>query len=504
MKIFQSTTQTILLILLFIFSAAAQSNKNYDELDNYIAEAVKDFEIPGLVVGIIKDGNVVFTKGYGYRNIETKAPVTPETIFGLASVSKAFTAASIGILVDEGKLDWDDKVTEHLPWFKLYDPYITSEITVRDLLCHRSGLATYDGDLLWYGTDYDRKEIVRRIRYLPLKNPFRGKYGYQNIMFIAAGLVVEAVSGKSWDEFVKEKIFTPLEMNSTNTSNNYFSKDADWSLPYYNGKVIEMLNYDNAGPAASINSNVDDLTKWIQMWLNNGKYNDKQILSENSVSVITSANMVLPSPANTEKFGTHFRNYGLGWNLWDYSGRKIIEHSGGLPGVHTKVCFVPDDQLGIIILSNQINGLINPLLNKILDFHLNENNIDYAAESFKRIKEREEKEKPEEKENIISSENSLNLPPESYTGIYEDKMYGKAEVVFTNNELVLKFLPAEKLFSTKLEHRHFNTFRIKFTDPFLPEGFVTFDMNSKGEISGFKIDLPNPDFHFYNLNFIKK
>ncbi|MFO7445488.1 MAG: serine hydrolase [Ignavibacteriaceae bacterium] len=492
--------------LFLLFNSILFCQTDYGKLDAYINKAVQDFNIPGLAVGIVKNGQIVFSKGYGLRNTETGDPVTPETIFGLASVSKAFTAACIGILVDEGKINWDDKVTDHLSWFKLHDPYVTRELTVRDLLCHRSGLATFDGDLLWYATDYSREEIVKRISLLPLKNGFREKYGYQNVMYITAGEVIKAVTGKTWDEFVQERIFTPLNMSSSNTSTSEYSSGKNWSFPHIEGKPLRFLDYDNSGPAASINSSVNDLLNWLMMWLNKGKFNDTLILSEAAISVITSPHLVLNSGQGNEIMGTHFRNYGLGWALYDYSGRKIIEHSGGLPGVHTKAAIVPEDSLGIVILSNQINFLINPLLKKILDYHLNDKDVDYAAEALqnfnKYLAETEEKRKKKEESRIKETFPSLLL--KEYAGLYEDKMYGKAEVTFSGSELILTLLPTKELFTSKMEHWHYNTFRIKFADPFLPEGLVTFDFNPDGNISGFKIDLPNPDFHFYNLNFKKK
>ena len=237
--------------LTFSSSSHAQIKRDYTELDKYISKAISDFQVPGVAVGIIKNGEVTFAKGYGYRSTETKEPVDTKTIFGIASCTKAFTAASIGILNDEGMLKWDDEVISHYPEFQLYDPYITRDFRVDDLLCHRSGYETFDGDLLWYGTDYTREEVLKRFRYRKNTYGFRREFGYSNLMFIAAGEMLESVTGESWDDFVKKNIFEPLGMNSTTTTNSGFNADMDIAASHLNGKPVDFINYDNIGPAGS-------------------------------------------------------------------------------------------------------------------------------------------------------------------------------------------------------------------------------------------------------------
>ena len=282
----------LLLIVWVTTSLTALGQVSVKELDAYIAKAVKDYETPGLAIAIIKDGQIVLNKGYGLRDLGKKDSVTANSIFGIASCSKAFTATAVGMLVDDGKLSWDDHVIDILPDFQLHDPYVTRELRVIDLLCHRAGFNTFDGDLLWYGTSYDRDEVVKRIRHLPLKNSLRYKYGYSNVMFITAGEVIEAVSGKSWDAFLKERIFTPLGMENTNTSVKDFASTTERAMPHVKGIVSPDINYDNSGPAASLNSSVNDLTKWMQFWLNGGKVGDQQLLSESSFRKITSSQTV--------------------------------------------------------------------------------------------------------------------------------------------------------------------------------------------------------------------
>ncbi|OGU62935.1 MAG: hypothetical protein A2V66_10040 [Ignavibacteria bacterium RBG_13_36_8] len=497
----------LLLFLIFSFQQTfSQNGFNEEALDQYIKAAVDSLNVPGLAVGIVKDGNVIFAHGYGFRNTLTGDPIDPQTVFTIASCTKAFTAAAIGILVDEGKLNWDDIVTDYLPGFQLYDPYVTKEMRISDLLTHRSGLTTFDGDLLWYGTDYSRKDVVHRIRELPLKNGFRYKYGYQNVMFITAGEVIESVTGKTWDDFLKERIFKSIGMNSTSTTKQELLNTKDKAFPHLNKEPMEFLNYDNCGPAGSINSNVDDLLKWVTMWLNNGKVNDEQIISPASIRMVTSSQTILNGGPGNEIGGTHFRNYGMGWFLIDYSGRKVISHDGGLPGYMSRVLWVPEDNFGLVILTNELSAILNPVAYKILDLFLNDKDKDYITDAVASIK-RYQKYSDDNKEER-NSKRVLNTNPsrklEDYAGVYTDKMYGDAEITFKDVGLTLTMVPTKELFTGKMEHWHYDTFRIKFKDPFLPEGFVTFNFNSNAKITSFKIDLPNPDFHFYNLEFKKQ
>jgi CubicO group peptidase (beta-lactamase class C family) len=476
----------------------SQDNKRYIELNEYIQNAVDSFGVPGLAVGIVKNGEVVFSEGFGVKSTETNVPVDTESLFGIASLTKAFTAASIGMLVDEGKLNWDDRVVDHLPWFQLYDPYITREARIADLLSHRIGLATFDGDLLWYGTYYTRKEIVKRIRELPIKNSFRDKYGYQNIMFIVAGEVIEEVSGMSWEEFVQNRLFDPIGMKHSTFSNSEFDESYNLAYPHLEGEVQNFINYDNSGPAASINSCVSDMLKWANFWINKGRVDTSQILSEKSYYKITSSYTAINRGRGEEIGGTHFTTTGLGWFLNDYAGRKIMTHGGGLPGYLSRITIVPEDSVGIIVLQNDMQPVYRDVSSRILDIMLDHKDEDYIAKSLERRAKKKEKE-PREKVSGTSSSYEMK----EYAGIYSDKMYGDAEVTFERGQLSLTLLPTASLFTSEMGHWHFDTFRIKFKDPFLPEGFVTFEKNSNGDIIRFTIDLPNPDFHFYNLNFEK-
>ena len=264
-----------------------KSSIDYQKLDIYIDNAVKDFELTGLAISIIKDNKVVFSKGYGFKNVNTKEAMSTGSLFNIASCSKAFTAACMGILVKERKLKWSDKVIDYIPEFRLADPYITKELNIIDILSHRSGLATFYGDLLWYETDYDNQEIIRRMRYLPIKNDFRSEFGYQNNMYMIAGEIVKKITAKTWAEFVNKKIFEPLQMFDSRTSSKELDEEQDIAFPHLYGKIQELYIRE-PDPASSIYSSVDNMANWIKMLLNNGKWNDQEILSPNTVEKLFS------------------------------------------------------------------------------------------------------------------------------------------------------------------------------------------------------------------------
>jgi CubicO group peptidase (beta-lactamase class C family) len=506
MKLKSRTIIIFLQVYFIIFcSIYAQKTIDYNKLDDYIANAVKESQSPGFAVGIIKDDKIVFAKGYGVRSAETKIPVDSQTQFCLGSCSKAFTAAALGILADEGRLNWDDKIVNHLPWFRLHDAYITKELTIGDLLCHRSGLGTFDGDLLWFGTHYSSEEVVRRIKELPVKNGFRSQFGYQNVMFIAAGLIVETVSGKPWHEFVRERILKPLEMNNSSTNLADFKSSANIAIPHFEGKPLAFISYDSAGPAAAVNSSVEDMLKWLKMWINNGKIDAGQFLSLRTIGKMTSSQMFLSAGPGTGPMGTHFNNYGYGWRLIDYAGRKVILHGGGLPGYLSQVVFVPEERLGIVILVNDLTPIHDSISNKILDLFMTDVDKDYVNQTLAALKQYKpmlEKQRQERLSKKIA-DTSPSLKISDYTGLYRDKMYGDAEIAIKEGMLVLTFLPAKELLTAQLEHFHYDTFKFQFDVPTLEFGLITFYLNSTGQVQDFTIDLPCRDFDFSGLKFVK-
>lgn len=333
----------VLVLLLVMVAAGRAQNAPPGDLDEYVARAMKTFEVPGMALAIVKDGTVVMAKGYGVRKLGDPTSVDENTLFGIGSNTKAFTSAALATLVDEGKLNWDDPVNDRLPGFVMYVPYVSKEIQIRDLLCHRSGLGLGEGDLMfWPPTTFTREEVIYRLRYLKPATSFRSTFAYNNLMFLTAGQVVAAVSGKSWDDYVREKIFQPLGMRTTNSSNTAFRPGDDYAFPHekVDGKlqVIAFENLDNAGPAGSINSSAAEMAKWIQVQLNHGEIPGKKtrIFSEKSSQEMWTQHMTVPIGQWAEEskaLRPRFRGYGYGWFL-------IIagESSLGTPAAWRDLC----------------------------------------------------------------------------------------------------------------------------------------------------------------------
>ncbi|MEO8450161.1 MAG: serine hydrolase domain-containing protein [Gemmatimonadota bacterium] len=334
----------------------------------------------GLAVAVVKDDSIVFAKGFGVKKLGDPAPVGPKTIFAIGSTTKAFTAAALGMLVDEGRLGWDDKVTDHLPGFQLYDPAVTREITVRDLLTHRSGLSR--GDRIWLGSNLSRAEVIRRVRFHKPTWSLRNTWGYQNMMFLTAGEMIPALTGTSWDDFLEERIFTPLGMTSTSTADSALNSQTDVAQPHEerDGKTITIprRNIDNVGPAGSMHSNVLDMAQWIRFHLAGGAVAGKQLLKPATHRELFTPQMLIQSAEGLEAFygNTPFLAYGLGWFLFDRAGRKVVEHSGGIDGMITELIMVPEEKLGVIVLSNRTSLLAFPIGHHIIDQYLGTGNVD--------------------------------------------------------------------------------------------------------------------------------
>lgn len=511
---FRRPSRLVLLFVLLTLAPVARAQTleaRLKEIDDYATKAGRDWNVPGFAIAIVKDDRVVFAKGYGVRELGKPTPVDDKTLFAIASNTKAFTAAALAILVDEGKVKWDDPVTKYLPEFQLSDPYVTREMTLRDLLSHRSGLATFGGDLLWYESGYDRKEILRRIRYLKPTSSFRSRYGYQNIMFLAAGEVVAVVTGKSWDEFVRERFFAPLGMTTTQTSVRGFKPTDNVATPHNEaGGRLHAIRYgvvDQAGGAAAINSNVSEMAQWLRLQLGRGTYEGKQLFSRATAREMWTPHIVIPISEQGEKLNPtrHFNTYGLGWFLSDYHGRKVASHGGGLDGMISQVALMPEENLGVVVLSNSETGLPSLMVNKIFDVFLGVPPRDWSAEALARAKAAKEAEKGEEQklEAERAKETKPSLALEKYAGSYTGAMYGDAKVALENGKLVLRLAPSPN-FVGDLEHWQYDTFRVKWRDtvvyPF-PKGFVTFTLDARGRIDEMKIDVPNPDFDFKELEF---
>ncbi|HET9478407.1 MAG TPA: serine hydrolase [Pyrinomonadaceae bacterium] len=501
-KLFYAIGQ--LLLVAVLAQVALAQNGSLNGFDDYVHKAMKEWEVPGLAVAIVKGDQVVLAKGYGVRKIGEPAAVDERTLFAIGSSSKAFTAASVALLVDDGKVKWDDPVTKYLPGFEMYDPYVTRELTVRDLLTHRSGLQR--GDFLWYGTELDRDEILRRTRFLKPSWSMRSTFGYQNLMFLAAGQLVSRVTGKSWDEFIQQRIFTPLAMSSSSTSINAFKNADNVATPHakVNDKVqvIPWRNIDNIAPAGSINSNVVDMAQWVRLQLGQGALQHQRIFSAAAAKEMHASQTVIRFEPPYSMFypEAHFLNYGLGWFLSDYRGRKVVEHGGAIDGMRAQVALMPEEKLGLVVLSN-MNGSALPvaLMYRIFDSFLGTPQRDWSADLLKTAKTLEQQakaaEKKQEAERVAGTNPSVTL--EKYAGTYRNDLYGDVKIGFTNGKLNLRYGPT---FTGELEHWHFDTFRTRFFAAGDAKIFVTFALNAQGKLETLVLGLPGmADYPFKRI-----
>jgi CubicO group peptidase (beta-lactamase class C family) len=344
--------------LLFYCIAAlhAQVNINESGLEGFrifIGQTINQWDVPGLAISIVKDGRVIFSKGFGFRDFSRGLRVTPKTLFAISSCTKAFTATAAGILVDEGKLDWDKPIRFYLPSFKMYDTFASERMTLRDLLTHRSGLSA--NDKIWYNSSLTRDELFNRLQYIRPNKDFRYAFQYQNIMYMIAGYLIGHIANTTWEKFVQQKILNPLKMIDTNFSIEVIQKAADYAIPYTNGinddiKRAHFHDMENIGPAGSINSNVIDMAKWLLFNLNQGKWNNKQIISSDTLKEIHSPQISVPMPIKYKEF--HYTSYGMGWFITSYRGHLLLYHSGGIDGFISWVSFMPNDNIGVVIFTN--------------------------------------------------------------------------------------------------------------------------------------------------------
>jgi CubicO group peptidase (beta-lactamase class C family) len=499
-----------LFTVIFVFQLAAFAQTLDDklkEIDAYAQTVMNTWKGPGMAIAVVKDDKQVFAKGYGVRELGKPEPVDADTLFGIASNTKAFTTASLAILVDEKKIAWDDKVSKYLPGFQMYDPWVTSELTIRDLVSHRVGLDTFSGDLLWYETTYPAADILTHIKYLKPVSSFRTRYGYQNLMFIVAGQVIERVSGKPWGEFVQERILGPLGMTRTTTSIKNLPDNA--AMPHNESggtlRVLHRGNVDGAAAAAGLNASVNDLSKWLRLQLGRGKFGGKLIFSEAQSWQMWQPNIMLPiSEAAAKSNPTrHFNAYGMGWGMYDYYGRKILNHSGGLDGFLSYTVLIPEENAGFVVLTNNESPSFAIMMNKIRDILVGAPNRDWNAEAVEQMKSREAAAEEEiKKQDAARVPNAKpSLPLSGYAATYNDKMYGDVVVSEENGKLVMRFTPSPN-FVADLEPWNYDTFQIKWRGSVaynFPRGFVTFTLDKNGKTDELKIDQPNSDFWFYEL-----
>jgi len=466
---------------------AAALEASLQKLRAFIDTTMRVWKVPGLSMAIVKDGKVVFSEGFGYRSLKEKQPVTTTTLFAIGSSTKAFTATCLGILADDGTIKLDDPVKTYLPAFKLKDDFASARMTPRDLVTHRSGLPRHD--LLWYGSSFTRKEMVERLQYLEPNKDFRTDWQYQNLMFMTAGFLVEQVTGKTWEDFVKSRIFTPLGMTNSNFSVLESQKSPDYALPYTlekdSIKGIPFRNITEIGPAGSINSSASDMGKWVMLQLNKGKAGDVQVISEAGLAQIHSPQMVMPGAREFTEFMP--TSYGMGWFIQPYRGHLRIQHGGNIDGFSALVSFMPDDNIGMVVLTN-MNGTGLPGVVSLYasDLLLKLDPVDWHARFRARIdKAREEEKKRTEKDTERKPGTKPSHPLPEYAGKYENPGYGTITIDHDGKVLKGKF----NSFDLSMEHWHYDVFRATAKDNEGMKFMFTFLTNAKGDIEGFTSPL---------------
>lgn len=490
-----------------------------DSVDRLVERALKAFDVPGIAIAIVKDDKIVYAKGYGVRSLNTGKKVDENTLFGIASNSKAFTTAAIGILSDEGKLKLDDKVTDYIPEFKLYDPYVTAEFTIRDLLTHRSGLGLGAGDLMDFpdSTDFTLKDVIHNLRYLKPVSSFRSKYDYDNQLYKVAGEIIARVSGMSWEEFIESRIMKPLQMMHSSASYQRikdYSNVVDAHSPV-EGKVVVIPRYLSitGNAAGGIYSSVNDLSKWVIMQMNNGKYGDgKQLFSEGIHWQMWSPQTIIPV-GQSPYYNTHFAAYGLGWGLSDVKGYKQVSHTGGIDGMVTQVQLLPELKLAIIVLTNQMSGAaFTAITNQIKDSYLGIKNprdwVKTLSDAEKANKGGADKVTTEVWKQVEATKKAgvkTDLTP--FAGTYRDNWLGDVTISLKDGQLFFAAKHSPKLSGQLLAYKG-NTFVVKWNYRSMEaDAFAMFSVDENGVPSGMKMKPVSPatdfSFDFQDLDFVK-
>jgi CubicO group peptidase (beta-lactamase class C family) len=417
-----------------------------DSLDGYIEKGIEDWQVPGLSIVIVKNGKVVWMKGYGVKNIETKKPVDENTLFMIASNTKLFTGSSLAMLESDGKISLDDQITKYFPAYRLYDSTSTKLVSIRDMLSHHIGTKTFEGDFTFWNTSLSREEIMRRMRYLIPPFHFRQEFGYCNSCFLVAGQVIPIVTGETWEHFVQSHFLSPLDMDHTLVLSTGVAEQSNVATPYstaYTNQIAKVPydNWNNLAPAASIVSNVNDLSHWLFMQLDSGSYKGKRIISWEALEKTRIANTWIKS-IMSDKYPTHFTGYGLGLSMQDYAGRQVYWHTGGAGGMVSNVCFVPEEKLGIAILTNNDNqGFFEDLRHQVLDAYLGVAYVNRSEQDLPKFRQETGSAFTQRSgwNARVEMKNKPRLSLVAYTGDYNNTLYGKIHISQEKNHLFIRF-----------------------------------------------------------------
>ncbi len=511
--------KSVLSIIAFLFfiSTTTFSQSITNRVDSIVNYAMTKFNVAGVSIGIVKDGKIIHAKGYGVKSSKTKSPVDEHTNFAIASNSKAFTTAALALLVEEGKIKWDDKVKDHIPEFKMYNAYVTENFNIQDLLTHRSGLGLGIGDLMFFpdGSDFTIDDLLSSFQHFKPVSAFRTKFDYDNLLYVVAGELIKRVSGMTWEAFIKTRIFEPLQMENSYASLDKIKDQSNLATPHSSESeelqtlpnFQEMIN----GAAGGIYSNVDDICNWMLLHLNEGRYGtslEKNLFTEDSQREMWKMHTVMEADRNP-RYNPHFEGYGLGWGVSDKLGNMVVQHTGGLPGMLSQTVLIPDLELGIIILTNTSDdgaGLFSSVSQTIVDDFLGMDDfhwIDKYSAYFKQKKEGSDA-VTEKVWEIAKNADESKINKDDYIGIYEDPWFGKVEVFKKEEQLWMKSHRSPKLIGTMHFYRA-NTFAIKWEYRQMNcDAFAMFTLDEEGIAQSIKMKgiSPNIDFSFdfHDLN----
>ena len=476
----------VLVVTALLVAGASAQHEALAGFDAYVGKAVKDWRVPGLAIAVVKDGRVVFSHGYGVRELGKPDAVDTHTLFAIGSTTKAMTAALVGMLVDENKVEWDAPVTKYLPWFQLKDPSATREVTVRDLLTHRAGLG--NADYLWYGQRNSTEEILRRVRLIDPAYSLRSGFIYQNIMYAAAGAVIEAASGTPWTTMIQTRIFDPLGMRDTIPTAVTLSSRPNVVSPHFvvDGavRVIENASVDPVAAAGSVWSSVDDMAKWMQFLLDGGKVaGGKRLLSEPVFKELFTPQTIAPYEMypTTRLTAPHWMTYGLGWFQQDYRGRAVDFHTGSIDGMVAIHGLIRDERLGVYVLGNLDHAEVrHALMYSVFDRYGSGSDRDWSAEFLKLYGDiqREENQGRAEKDALRVTGTSPSVPLGRFAGDYSEPLHGDVKVTHDGRVLRVQYGSA---FDGTLEHWHYNTFKATWKAAWRAPQLVTFVLDENGK-----------------------
>ncbi len=467
--------------------------KQIKAFDTYVEHARQEWKVPGLAVALVKDGRILFTKGYGVRELGQPEPVDTETLFTCASTTKAMTAVCMGMLVDEGKVKWDDPVVQYLPEFQLYDAYATRDLKIRDLFLHNSGVG--NADFLWSGMNISSDEVIRKMRLVQPSYSLRGGFVYQNIFYLAAGQVIEKVSGQTWSDFVRQRIFKPLGMNRTRATRGEAANDPNQVKPHYLVKgviqVIENTSADQIGPAGSVWSSIGDISKWVLCMLDSSKYEGGRLLQPATFremfkpQTLVTSEQFYPTQTLTKP---NWMTYGLGWFQHDYKGKKVNFHTGSLAGAIAIHGQIPEEQIGIYVFGNFDHAEVrHALMYKAFDLFALGGDRDWSADLLKLysgIREKGERaQKDFEAKRNVNTRPSLAL--ESYAGKYTDPLYGEVTITLSGDKLEFNI---NNFVKATLGHWHFDTFYGPYEKAWYGNAIARFTLTATGKVENLEFD----------------